>query len=90
MYRYIMYVSQNMPGNVSFDLLRVHSLDDARCEYGKFCDAVGTDDCSAGLYAYSDDAWTEAGDFRDVGCPFDYPDYIIERGPSNGIRTERI
>jgi len=86
MYRYIMYVSQNMPGNVSFDLSRVDSLDGARREYAKFCDAVGTDECSATLYAYSDDAWTSAEEFRDVGCPFDYPDYIVERGPRNGVR----
>lgn len=86
-YRYIMYASQDIPCNPSFDLSRVASLDNARREYARFCDAVGTDECSARLYAYSDEAWESAEQFRDVGCPFDYPDYVIERGALNGIRV---
>ena len=85
MYRWIMYVSQNIPGNQSFDLERVSSIDKARDVFTKFCDDVGYDDCSARLYAYSDERWTEAEEFHGVGCPFDYPDRIVERGPSNGV-----
>ncbi|MEV7814242.1 hypothetical protein AB0P05_26480 [Streptomyces flaveolus] len=84
-YRWIMYVSQNIPGNTSFDLMRAASLEDAREQYRAYCEAVFSDDCSMTLYAYSDERWAEAEDFRDTGCPFDYPDRIIERGPNGGI-----
>lgn len=84
-YRWIMYVSQNTPGNLSFTLERVTSLDAARFAYADYCRAVYTDECSATLYTYTDEAWAEAEDFRDTGCPFDYPDRLIERGPNGGI-----
>lgn len=85
MYRWIMYTSQNIPCNQSFDLDRVSSLDEAREAFARFCDDVGYEDCSATLYAYSDEAWMKAEEFRNVGCPFDYPDRIVERGPMNGV-----
>ena len=87
-YRWIMYVSQNIPGNTSFTLERVPSLLSAILEYENYCMAVGTDECSATLYAYSDDAWKDAEDFRGTGCPLDYPSRIIERGPMGGIRVQ--
>jgi hypothetical protein len=86
-YRWIMYVQQNIPGNVSFDLVRVQSLDAARVAFGDFCRAVYSDECSATLYPYSDEDWAEAESFRDTGCPFDYPSRIIERGPMGGIKV---
>uniref|UniRef100_A0AAU3I9F0 Uncharacterized protein n=1 Tax=Streptomyces sp. NBC_01393 TaxID=2903851 RepID=A0AAU3I9F0_9ACTN len=86
-HRWIMYVSQNMPGNLSFDLHRVHSIAEARETFAAFCSAVGTDDCSASLYAYAPEDWASAEDFRTVGCPFDYPSMVIERGPRGGIVT---
>lgn len=88
MYRWIMYVSQNIPCNVSFDLHRVRSLAEAREKFTQFCDAVMSDNCTGTLYWYTDDAWSEAEDFRDIGCPFDYPDRIIERGPRNGVLVQ--
>jgi hypothetical protein len=86
MYRWIMYLSQNIPGNMSFGLSRADSLASAREAFETFCEEVYSDDCSATLYAYSDEAWSSAEDFRDVGCPFDYPDKAIERGPRGGVR----
>ncbi len=86
-YRWIMYTMQHMPGNVFSDLKRVDSLSEAVAEYDYFCKAVGTDDCSSTLYAYSEEAWESAEEFRNSGCPFDYPDRIIERGPNGGIRV---
>ena len=88
-YRWIMYISQNIPGNTLFDLQRVTSLDAARVAFADFCRAVYSDECSATLYAYTDEGWTEAESFRDTGCPFDYPDRVIERGPMGGIVARR-
>jgi hypothetical protein len=86
-YRWIMYVSQNIPGNISFDLMRAASLEDAREQYRAYCEAVFSDDCSMTLYPYSEEDWAEAEDFRDTGCPFDYPSKVIERGPKGGLRV---
>lgn len=89
MHRWIMYIQQNIPGNLSFDVHRVDSLADAREQFAEYCAAVGSDECSATLYAYSDDAWKSAEEFREIGCPLDCPDRIIERGPRNGIVVNR-
>lgn len=87
-YRWIMYTSQNFPGNISFDLSRHTSLDDAKSAFADYCKAVYNDDSHATLYPYSDEDWSSAEDFRDTGCPFDYPSRIIERGPLGGIRVQ--
>lgn len=86
-YRWIVYVQQNIPGDLSFTLSRVSSLEAAREAIAEFSRDVGYDDCSATLYPYSEDTWREAQEFEDVGCPFDYPDRIIERGPRGGWRV---
>lgn len=88
-YEWIVYLSQHIPGSQSFDLQRARSINDARDQYEDFCAGVYSDDCSATLYAYSDEAWAEALDFRDVGCPFDYPDRLIERGARGGVKVTR-
>lgn len=86
-YRYITYVSQDMPGNRSFDLERVTSLEAAKDTYRAFCEAVGADECTASLYGYSEEDWASAEDFRNTGIPFDYPWKLIERGPRGGVRV---
>lgn len=88
MFRWIIYLQQNIPGNISFTLDRVASIDAAKDAFREFCYDVYSDDCSASVYAYSDEAWAEAEDFRDVGCPLDYPDFTIGRGPRGGVRVE--
>ena len=77
-----------MPGNQSFKRDRHTSMSDAKAAFEKFCRSSGYDS-SMTLYGYSDDAWLSAKDFEDVGCPFDYPDKRIIRGPRNGVVLER-
>lgn len=89
MFRWIAYSMQNSPGNQSFLLSRHESLIDAEDNFERFCREVYSDDCHSALYAYSDEAWESAEDFRDVGCPFDYPDRLIEHGPRGGIVVNR-
>lgn len=86
-YRWIMYTSQNSFSD-SFDLTRHASLKDARGHYEDYCKAVGANDCHATLYGHDEESWAEALDFKDVGCPFDYPAKVIERGPNGGVRVE--
>lgn len=86
-YRWIMYIGQNAFGP-SFDLQRVTGIGAARAAFEEYCRAVYTDECAATLYAYSEEDWASAVEFKDSGCPFDYPDKVIERGPRGGIRVE--
>lgn len=86
-YRWIMYVQQHIPGNLSFGLYRCASLTDAREMFDGYCRSVGSDDCSATLYAYTDEGFESAREFEGIGCPFDYPDKVIERGPKGGVKV---
>lgn len=89
-YRWIIYIQQNIPCNISFELDRAPSLTAARAKFIEFCEGVMSDECSATLYPYSVDSWAEAEEFRDVGCPFDHPDRLIERGPLNGVIISNV
>lgn len=87
--RWIMYASQDMPGNTSARVTCHESLEWCKESLEQFSRAIHANDVSATLYPYSDDDWQEARNFEDVGCPFDYPSRIIERGPRGGLRIER-
>lgn len=88
-YRWIGYTMMNIPGNLSFELDRFTSLEQARQGFIKFCKETGYDESHTALYAYSDEGWESAREFEGVGCPFDYPDRIIERGPRGGVVISR-
>ena len=89
-YEWIVYFHQNgIGGGMPGELSRVRSLDEAKGALETFSREVYHDDVSATLYAYSDEAWESAEDFREVGCPFDYPDRLIERGPRGGLKVTR-
>jgi hypothetical protein len=88
-YEWIMYPQMNgIPGGHT-SVTRVRSIDEAKSELETFSRETYHDDVSATLYAYSDEAWAEAEDFRNVGCPFDYPDRLIERGARGGLKVSR-
>lgn len=94
MIRWIGYTSQSIPGNPSFELGFYTSLDEAKEALLDFCKGVYSDECSMTLYG-TPSVWKErkemiesAKDFKGVGCPFDYPDRIITRGPRGGIKIE--
>jgi len=89
MYKWIVYMQMNFPGNPSFDLTRVRSLREAENLLRGFSKTVMSDDVSASVYTYSDADWSEAERFLGVGCPLDYPDYVLEVGPRGGVRRER-
>lgn len=87
---WISYTMQNIPGNILSDVNYHHTLADARQAYIDYCDAVGTDECSMSLYYVpaneQEDMMSIARQFEDVGCPFDYPSKIVERGPRGGVK----
>lgn len=93
-YRWIMYLHHPQGG---FDLQRVASHAEARSALVTFCAennvyhdelSPGQYGASATLYPYSEEAWEEAEEYRTVGNPFDYPSYIVTRGPRGGTRVE--
>lgn len=83
-YRWIVYLNHPMGG---FRIERTTSIKAAKFalyayDFGLYATPTAT------LYAYSEEAWEEAEEYREIGCPFDYPDKIMEFGPKGGIRVE--
>lgn len=86
-YRWIMYIETPIPGGGAINLNRVTSIAKAKAELEEFeGDLYLWGACSARLYPYSEEDWAEAQNFANVGCPFDYPSYIIEHGPRGGLK----
>lgn len=84
--RWIMYAQINMPGNISFRVTAHESLEWCKASLDTFSRNVGDDNVSATLYAYSEEAWKSAREYEEIGCPLDYPDRIIERGPRGALK----
>lgn len=81
--RYIAYFNQPMfPGS---DPEEFASLEDLREGFRDYCLGVGIDECSGSVYGWSVEAWNSANEYAGVGVPFDYPWYLIERGPRGGV-----
>jgi hypothetical protein len=79
--RWIMYAHQDNYGGQSFRVTAHESLQWCKASLEEFSRALMEENVSATLYAYSDEAWRSAREYEDIGCPFDYPDYVIKRGP---------
>lgn len=87
---WICYTSQNAFGGS--EMLTFHtSLKEAVSEYKNYCEGVGTNSCTMTLYythkAHEGRMVDSALEFEGVGCPFDYPDRMIERGPRGGVKV---
>lgn len=94
-YRWIIYMHDPLGG---FEVDRVTSLESAKSALVAYCNNTGfyanlqvngDYGCTASLYPYSSDAWESAESFRNSGCPFDYPTYLVTRGPRGGVIIER-
>lgn len=90
---WITYASQNIPGSQSFDMEYFKTLEGAVQGYRNFCNEIMSDECTMTLYWCPNgpegyEMREQAEQFRDVGCPFDYPDRIIERGPKGGVLVQ--
>lgn len=87
---WISYTMQNIPGNTSIDVNYHYTLADVREAYIDYCHAVGTDDVSMSVYFVAKDEeeamLSIAKEFEDIGCPFDYPSKVVERGPRGGVK----
>lgn len=81
--KYIAYWGQPMfPGTEPY---QYKTLSDLREGFLEYCEGVGVDNCSGPVYGWSEEAWASALDFQGIGCPFDCPWFIVERGPRGGV-----
>ncbi len=92
---YITYMGQGFPGEQASDPQRFTSVQatvDAFREYARatgrdYYDPYGT--AYATVYACDDeDQWAEAERFAGIGCPFDYPSFMLSIGIHGGIKRE--
>lgn len=81
--KYIAYWGQPMfPGTIPYPYPSLKAMKEGFIEY---CEAVGVDDCSGPVYGWTEESWELAVEFQGIGTPFDYPWFIVERGPRGGI-----
>lgn len=92
---YIAYFGQGFPGEQAFQVSRYPSIAKLTEGFRSFASAVGRDyydpygTACATVYACdSEESWTEAECFADIGCPFDYPDFILGIGKRGGTTRE--
>lgn len=85
--RWIVYLYVNSPAG-SWDVVQAKNLREAVSALETWSEQMGTDDVSASLYPFTPDDWQSAMNFRDTGCPFDYPTKVIERGPRGGFSVK--
>jgi hypothetical protein len=93
---YIAYFHQGLPGESPPEPERYPSLREATGAFRKFARDSGRDyydpkgTARALLYPCDSEAeWTEAQKFAGIGCPFDYPSYVLSIGARGGIQRER-
>jgi hypothetical protein len=92
---YIAYFSQGFPGEQASDPVRCTSVGDASDKFRAFARDVGRDyydangTASATVYAADSEAmWGEAEEFRGIGVPFDYPQFVLSIGKRGGVVRE--
>jgi len=90
-YRWILYLHNPVGG---FEVTRVTSKEAAKAEliaYGKATGfhqdltVSGNYGPTGSLYPYTRQGWESAEEFRESGCPFDYPSYLVKSGPRGGV-----
>lgn len=89
--RWIGYTQQNIPGTILGEMRFFPTLAHAARWYETYCYNVGYDDCSMTLYYAGNDQsmYDLAKEYEEIGCPFDYPDRVIEHGPRGGVKVTR-
>ncbi len=79
-----MYAHHDIPTG-RWELIGATSLVTCKDALEEFARNTGSDQVSASLYAFDQAAWELAKEFEDIGCPFDYPCKLIQRGPRGAL-----
>lgn len=87
-HNYILYVEQNFPGNVTFDLHEVNDVTTARELVEAAADELMID-CTGRIYPWTEENWALAREYANIGCPFDYPDFVVERDDNGDYYATR-
>lgn len=83
-YEFIAYLHHEAWSH-SFELHRFRSEREA-LDYLRKQERETGEQYSMSLYGYTTKDWWEAKGFETIGCPFDYPWKISERGPRGGLK----
>lgn len=83
----IAYFYSGFPGEFG-ELKQFTSLTQVKNAFREFKgNSWVTDHPSGSVYCgMSEEDWNDALEFESVGCPFDYPSYILELGPRGGVK----
>jgi hypothetical protein len=85
----IAYFHSGFPGERG-ELLRFENLESAEGAFHKFSyEGWVSDSVNASLYGdMTDSDWADAKDFETIGCPFDYPSWIMTINSDGFVVTE--
>ena len=84
----VAYFYDGIPGGIP-DPQLFTSLAKVRDAFREFIDSpCVTTEASAAIY-YADAQMVIDAIYCKVGCPFDYPDFVLGIGPRGGIKQER-
>lgn len=86
--RWIMYAFTSFPGGQQFRVSTHESLEWCIESLAKFSKSTGDYRVSASLYPFDEKSWKVAREYQNIGCPFDYPTKIIERGILGAFRIK--
>ncbi|MBT2609908.1 hypothetical protein J7I97_16910 [Streptomyces sp. ISL-87] len=85
--RWIVYMYRGEEFSSEFGLITAENGRKAKEALKEYVGAGTSAEASASLYPYTPEDWADAQDFKDAGCPFDYPSKLIERGARGGFRV---
>lgn len=85
MTKWILYSGQDFGGE---EITKHDSLAECR-ERVKYNNSCTSSYWNGRVYPYTEENWEDAMDFKDSGCPFDYPSYLVETGVRGGVSVSR-
>ncbi|MFB7782086.1 hypothetical protein ACFC1D_05160 [Streptomyces vinaceus] len=87
--RWIVYMYRGEEFSSAFGLVTAENGREAREALKEYVGTSTSSEASACLYPYTPENWASALEFKDAGCPFDYPSKLIERGARGAFRIEQ-
>lgn len=84
--RWIVYMYKGEEFSSEFGLITAENGREAMEALKNYVGSGTSADAGASIYPYTPEDWESALDFKDSGCPFDYPSKRIDRGARGGFR----
>ncbi|MFD8018903.1 hypothetical protein ACFV6G_00500 [Streptomyces lavendulae] len=87
--RWIVYMYRGEEFSSEFGLVTAENGREAREALKEYVGAGTSPEASASLYPYTPEDWVQAQEFKNAGCPFNYPSKLIVRGARGSFRIEQ-